>query len=86
MCSIVTISLHGIDVDHLHAALLNDRAGDGDDVAHTVGEQRLRGLMILQSSGDVQSAFVVDNCDRLPAFAHAVAQSFFAAPRSPPSR
>ena len=77
---------HRVDVDHLHTALLHHCAGDRDVVAQLPDQQCLGGLMVLQARGDIQISCRVENAMALPAFAQAVAQGFFAAPRSPPSK
>src|SRR5262245_35146613 len=49
-----SFSLHRIDVEHLHALLPDERACNGHIRTQLVEQQRLCGLVILQSCCDVQ--------------------------------
>src|SRR5882724_4411389 len=56
-------SLHGLHVDDLHAAFLDQRAIDGHRVGHLVRKQVLAGLVLLESHHDVDVAFLIENPD-----------------------
>src|SRR5262245_53177135 len=59
-------STNRFDVYHLHAALLDESAGDRHRFVHLLDQQRLRRLVIRQSRRDENVAFPVENRNRIP--------------------